>query len=123
MVVEGVVEKDSYFSDKNKTTYKMIAQRILSFDQARKEYIKYIKLSINNEIDDVALLTSKLKEMSSTGSGSPVVISYTGKEAAADIELPKEITINITDKSFKGLQALCGKAKVDLVYYARPNLH
>ena len=37
MVVEGIVERDDY-SDLIK--YKMIAERIMTFDQARYEYIK-----------------------------------------------------------------------------------
>ncbi|HIB75379.1 MAG TPA: hypothetical protein EYO56_05820, partial [Gammaproteobacteria bacterium] len=49
IVIEGVVEKDEYSSDKIKTSFKMVADKIFSFDQARKEFIKHIKLSVNAE--------------------------------------------------------------------------
>ena len=125
IVIEGVVEKDEYSSDKIKTSFKMVADKIFSFDQARKEFIKHIKLSVNAEKTDLDSLTSGLKDLSSNGlgSGSPVVISYSGDKANAEIELPKELSINLNDHSLKGLKILCGKDNVDLVYYARPYLH
>ena len=103
----------------------MVADKIFSFDQARKEFIKHIKLSVNAEKTDLNSLTSGLKDLSSNGlgSGSPVVISYSGDKANAEIELPKELSINLNDHSLKGLKILCGKDNVDLVYYARPYLH
>ena len=101
----------------------MVAERILSFDQARKEFIKFIKISVNKDFKEVDYLTSQLREMSSKGSGSPVVISYSGDKARADIELPKELTINVDDASYRSLEGICGKGKVDLVYYARPYIH
>ena len=61
--------------------------------------------------------------MSSNGSGSPVVISYSGEKARADIELPEELTVNVDDASYKSLESICGKDNVDLVYYARPHIH
>ena len=125
IVIEGVVEKDEYSSDKIKTSFKMVADKIFSFDQARKEFIKHIKLSVNAEKTDLDSLTSGLKDLSSNGlgSGSPVVILYSGDKANAEIELPKELSINLNDHSLKGLKILCGKDNVDLVYYARPYLH
>ena len=123
IVVEGVIEKDSYSGDKNNPSYKMVAERILSFDQARKEFIKFIKISVNKDFKEVDYLTSQLREMSSNGSGSPVVISYSGDKARADIELPKELTVNVDDASYRSLESICGKGNVDLVYYARPHIH
>jgi len=123
IVVEGVIEKDSYSGDRNNPSYKMVAERILSFDQARKEFIKFIKISVNKDFKEVDYLTSQLREMSSNGSGSPVVISYSGDKARADIELPKELTVNIDDVSYRSLESICGKGNVDLVYYARPHIH
>ena len=123
IVVEGVIEKDSYSGDRNNPSYKMVAERILSFDQARKEFIKFIKISVNKDFKEVDYLTSQLREMSSNGSGSPVVISYSGDKARADIELPKELTVNVDDASYRSLESICGKGNVDLVYYARPHIH
>ena len=125
IVVEGVIERDEYSSTTNQTYFKMSAEKIYSFDQARREFIRHLKLSVNSDLVDLDSLTSGIKELSSKGSetGSPIVISYTGNEANAQIELPKEISINVSDKSLKDLEILCGKENVDLVYYGRPYLH
>ena len=101
----------------------MVSERIISFDKARKEFIKFIKISVNKDFKEVDYLTSQLREMSSNGSGSPVVISYSGDKARADIELPKELTVNVDDASYRSLESICGKGNVDLVYYARPHIH
>ena len=125
IVIEGVVEKDDYSSDKKSTSFKMVAEKIYSFDQARKEFIKHIKLSVNAEKTNLDSLTSGLKELASKGlgAGSPIVISYSGDKAKAEIELPKELSINLDDHSLKDLEILCGKDNVELVYYARPYVH
>lgn len=125
IVIEGVVEKDDYSSDKKSTSFKMVAEKIYSFDQARKEFIKHIKLSVSAEKTNLDSLTSGLKELASKGlgAGSPIVISYSGDKAKAEIELPKELSINLDDNSLKDLEILCGKDNVELVYYARPYVH
>ena len=123
IVVEGIVEKDSYSNDKNNPSFKMIAERILSFDQARKEFIKFVMISVGSDFKELDSLTSQLKELSTNGSGSPVVISYSGDNAKADIKLPKELTLDVNDLSYRALESICGKGNVDLVYYARPYIH
>ena len=123
IVVEGVVEKDSYSNDKNNPSFKMIAERILSFDQARKEFIKFVTISVGSDFKELDSLTSQLKELSTNGSGSPIVISYSGNNAKADIQLPKELTVEVSDLSYRTLESICGKGNVDLVYYARPYIH
>ena len=123
IVVEGIVEKDSYSNDKNNPSFKMIAERILSFDQARKEFIKFVMISVGSDFKELDSLTSQLKELSTNGSGSPVVISYSGDNAKADIKLPKELTLDVNDLSYRTLESICGKGNVDLVYYARPYIH
>ena len=57
LVVEGIVERDNY-SDSIK--YKIIAERIMTFDQARREYIKNIKISINSDLENII---SDIKEI------------------------------------------------------------
>jgi hypothetical protein len=101
----------------------MIAERILSFDQARKEFIKFVTISVGSDFKGLDSLTSQLKELSTNGSGSPIVISYSGNNAKADIQLPKELTIEVSDLSYRTLESICGKGNVDLVYYARPYIH
>ena len=49
LVVEGMIEKDEY---SNFAKYKMIADKILTFDQARHEYVKNIKIDIENMSPD-----------------------------------------------------------------------
>jgi DNA polymerase-3 subunit alpha len=123
IVVEGVVEKDSYSNDKNNPSFKMIAERVFSFDQARKEFIKFVTISVGSDFKELDSLTSQLKELSTNGSGSPIVISYSGNNAKADIQLPKELTVEVSDLSYRTLESICGKGNVDLVYYARPYIH
>ena len=123
IVVEGIVEKDSYSNDKNNPSFKMIAERIFSFDQARKEFIKFVTISVGSDFKELDSLTSQLKELSTNGSGSPIVISYSGNNAKADIQLPKELTVEVSDLSYRTLESICGKGNVDLVYYARPYIH
>ena len=123
VVVEGLVEKDNYVYEKDNKTYKMVADRIFSFDQARNEFIRHIKLKLNDKFEDINILTSKLKEMSSPIEGLPVVISFSGKDADADIKLPKNISILLNDKSYRDLEEICGNENVDLVYHPLPYLH
>ena len=68
-------------------------------------------------------ITSELKKLSSNGSGSPIIISYQGSIASADIELPKDFSIIYDDKTQKILEELFGSGNVDLVYHARPYIH
>ena len=104
-----------------------IAQRLLmgeiGVDQARKEFIKFVTISVGSDFKEIDYLTSQLKELSTNGSGSPIVISYSGNNAKADIQLPKELTIEVSDLSYRTLESICGKGNVDLVYYARPYIH
>lgn len=122
IVIEGIVEKDSYFSNKDSTSYKILAERILTFDQARKEYLKHIKLFVSPEknIEEIIL---RLKKLSSNGNGSPVIISYKGSLASADIKLPIDFSISFDDETQIILEELFGSGNVDLVYDARPYIH
>ena len=122
IVVEGIVEKDSYSSSGNNPSYKILAERILTFDQARTEYLRHIKLNISRK-HNIEEITSELKKLSSNGSGSPIIISYQGSIASADIELPKDFSIIYDDKTQKILEELFGSGNVDLVYHARPYIH
>mgnify|MGYP001351849634 CR=1 FL=1 len=122
IVVEGVVEKDRYSSSKDETSYKIIAEKIFNFDQARNEFLKHIKLSLEPE-RDLDKITLGLKQLSSKGNGSPVIISYTGSEASADIALPKDFSVNFNDEAYLVLKKLFGSDNVELVYHARPYLH
>ena len=122
IVIEGIVEKDSYFSNSNNPSYKILAERILTFNQARSEYLRHIKLNVSTK-QNIEEITSELKKLSSNGSGSPIIISYKGSIASADIELPEDFSIIYDDATQKILEELFGSDNVDLVYHARPYIH
>ena len=122
IVIEGIVEKDSYFSNRNNPSYKILAERILTFNQARSEYLRHIKLNVSSK-QNIEEITSELKKLSSNGSGSPIIISYKGSVASADIELPEDFSIIYDDATQKILEELFGSDNVDLVYHARPYIH
>ena len=123
IVVEGIIEKDDYLSSPETTNYKMSAERILSFDQARQEYLKHIKVFIDKNNKKIKDITDTIKELPKDNNGSSVVITYSGKKAETDIQLPKDFNLAVTDESIESLRKLCGNENVRLVYHAQPYLH
>ena len=85
IVVEGVVEKDNYSSGAEKSSFKMVADRILTFDEARNEYLKHIKISLNPNLVNVEKIANGIKDLSNTAEGSTVLISFFGYKDKADI--------------------------------------
>ena len=118
VVIEGVVEKDDF----TKGSYKIVADRVLNWEQAQNEYTSHVQIILDKNKTDVEELTSSLKEMS-TSEGSPIVINYSGGIASGDIALPKDVSISLSDDSISLLRELCGNNNVQLVYHPRPNLH
>ena len=123
IVVEGVIERDDYLSSPETTKYKMSAERILSFDQARQEYLKHIKVSIDKSNEKIRDITDTIKNLPKDSNGCSVLISYSGKKAETDIQLPKDFNLVVTDETIESLRKLCGYENVDLVYHAQPYLH
>ena len=122
IVIEGEVQKDSNSRSQDKTSYKMVADKIFTFDQARKQYLKHIKLYLDPE-KNVEEIILGLKELALNGKGSPVILSYIGSKASVDIELPKDFSVNFDDDSHEILERLFGSNNVDLVYDSRPYIH
>ena len=118
IVVEGVVEKDNYSSGAEKSSFKMVADRILTFDEARNEYLKHIKISLNPNLVNVEKIANGIKDLSNNEDGSPVLISFFGDKAKADILLSKDYSLRVNDDSITSLFELCGKENVDLVYHS-----
>ena len=118
IVVEGVVEKDNYSSGAEKSSFKMVADRILTFDEARNEYLKHIKISLNPNLVNVEKIANGIKDLSNNEEGSPVLISFFGDKAKADILLSKDYSLLVNDDSITSLFELCGKENVDLVYHS-----
>ena len=118
IVIEGVVEKDNYSIGAEKPTFKMVADRILTFDEARNEYLKHIRITLDPDTANVEEIATGIKVLSNNQEGSPVLISFLGKKAKADILLSKEYSFYVDDNSMKSLFNLCGKENIDLVYHS-----
>ena len=121
--MEGIIEKVDFLSSPETTKYKMSAERILSFDQARQEYLKHIKVFIDKNNKKIKDITDTIKELPKDNNGSSVLITYSGKKAETDIQLPKDFNLAVTDESIESLRKLCGNENVRLVYHAQPYLH
>ena len=120
LVVEGMIEKDDY-SDSAK--YKMIAERILTFDQARYEYIKNIKIDIGDSPEEAQALVNSIKEIANGSEGNPILISYKGNSAKADIALPSNYSVKINDSSIKALDKRFGADNIEFVYHTQNHIN
>ena len=120
LVVEGMVEKDDY-SDSVK--HKMIAERILTFDEARREYIKNIKIDVENNHEDTQTVVKYLREIATSIEGNPVLISYKGSSAKADIALPNHFSVKLDDASVKALGKRFGAENVEFVYHTQTHIN
>ena len=120
LVVEGMIEKDDY-SDSAK--YKMIAERILTFDQARYEYIKNIKIDIGDSPEEAQALVNSIKEIANSSDGNPILISYKGNSAKADIALPSNYSVKINDSSIKALDKRFGAENIEFVYHTQNHIN
>ena len=67
----------------------MIADRILTFDQARYEYIKNIKIKLDDSNEDHENVVSNLKQIANSSEGNTVLISY--KACPLKQKLPYQI--------------------------------
>ena len=120
LVVEGMVEKDDY-SDSVK--HKMIAERILTFDEARREYIKNIKIDVENNHEDTQTVVKYLREIATSNEGNSVLISYKGSSAKADIALPNHFSVKLDDSSVKALGKRFGAENVEFVYHTQTHIN
>ncbi len=120
LVVEGIIEKDDY-SDSVK--HKMIAERILTFDEARREYIKNIKINIENNTEETNSVVNSLKEIANSSEGNTVLISYKGNSAKADIALPSNFSVKLDDSSVKALDKRFGAENVEFVYHTQTHIN
>ena len=118
IVIEGVVEKDNYSVGAEKPIFKMVADRILTFDEARNEYLKHLKISLDPATANIEEIIKGIKDLSNNQEGGSILISFLGKKAKADILLSKDYSLYVDDNSIKSLFNLCGKENVDLVYHS-----
>ncbi|GIS32577.1 MAG: hypothetical protein Ct9H90mP4_04910 [Gammaproteobacteria bacterium] len=118
MVVEGIVEKDDY----RKGSHKIIADKVLNWEQAQKEYTSHVQIVLDLKKVKVEELTNTLKELSAP-EGRPIIINYSDGQSSGDIALPKNFTMSLNDASINLLKELCGRNNVQLVYHTKPNLH
>ena len=120
LVVEGIIEKDDY-SDSMR--HKMIAEKILTFDQARYEYIKNIKIDIEDDIEQTNEIVRSLKEIATSNEGNTVLISYKGNSAKADIILPDNFSVKLDDAVIKTLDKRFGAENVEFVYHSQIHIN
>ena len=120
LIIEGVIEKDDY-SDFVK--HKMIAERIMTFDQARHEYIKNIRINLENDAKDTEVVVNSLKEIANSNEGNTVLISYKGDGAKADIALPSNFSIKLDDSSIKALGKRFGAENLEFVYHTQTHIN
>ena len=119
LVVEGMIEKDEY-SDSQR--HKMIAEKILTFDEARFEFIKNIKIDIEDTSDTKDIIES-LKEIANSNEGNSVMLSYTGNSAKADIILPSNYSVKLDDISIRALDKRFGAENVQFVYHTQSHIN
>ena len=119
LVVEGMIEKDEY-SDSQR--HKMIAEKILTFDEARFEFIKNIKIDIEDTSDTKDIVES-LKEIANSNEGNSVMLSYTGNSAKADIILPSNYSVKLDDISIRALDKRFGAENVQFVYHTQSHIN
>ena len=120
LIVEGIIEKDDY-SDSMR--HKMIAEKILTFDQARYEYIKNIKIDIEDDIEQTNKIVRSLKEIATSNEGNTVLISYKGNSAKADIILPDNFSVKLDDAVIKTLDKRFGAENVEFVYHSQIHIN
>ena len=120
LVFEGVIEKDSY---SEKQSYKMIADKILTFNQARNEYIKTIKIKLNQDMEGHSKAVTFIKEMTNSNEGNLITISYKGNDAEADILLPENYSIKLDDENLRLLVNKFGEENIELVYFSQSHVN
>ena len=119
LVVEGIVDRDEYG---DKKSFKVIADKILTFDQARREYVKNVSIQLDNKFDQDSVI-KVIKELAVSDEGNQVLISYEADEASAEIELPQDYLIDLKDENIKLLKNAFGKDNINLVYHSRSHLN
>lgn len=101
----------------------MIADRILTFDQARYEYIKNIKIKLDDSNEDPENVVSNLKQIANSSEGNTVLISYKSLSAKAEIALPNKYTIKLDDSSIRALDKRFGAENVEFVYHSQTHVN
>jgi len=119
LVIEGIVDRNEYG---DKKSFKIIADKILTFDQARREYVKKVSIQLDNQFDQDSVI-KVIKELAVSDEGNQVLISYETEEASAEIELPQDYLIDLKDENIRLLKKTFGKENVNLVYHSRSHLN
>ena len=92
----------------------------MTFNQARREYIKNIKISINSDLENII---SDIKEIANSKDGNSILISYKGNSANADISLPNEYTVELNDDSIRDLEKRFGTENIQFVYHSQNHIN
>jgi len=95
----------------------------LTFDEARREYIKNIKIDVENNHEDTQTVVKYLREIATSNEGNSVLISYKGSSAKADIALPNHFSVKLDDSSVKALGKRFGAENVEFVYHTQTHIN
>lgn len=111
IIIQGEVSIDEYTGG-----LRMSAKRVLSLEQARQNFARSLKLTIeaNGLVDGVL---DKMKAILLAHRGSmPVICHYQNDLASSEIALDKQFSIKPTDELLYLLQELFGAGKVNFSY-------
>ncbi|HET9122252.1 MAG TPA: DNA polymerase III subunit alpha, partial [Acidiferrobacteraceae bacterium] len=112
LVVRGLVNVDEYSGG-----FRMTATEIYTLDEARARFAK--RLVIELDRSDSPTLLADIKGAFRPGApGLPVVVSYQGAGAHAELALADEWRIEPTDAVLRRLGKIAGDKRVRLVYSA-----
>ena len=112
LVVKGLVNVDDYSGG-----FRMMATEIYSLDEARARFAKRLVIELNR-LDPPTVLADIKGVLRPSASGLPVVVSYQGIGAQADISLGDQWRIDPTDAILRRLSKIAGDKRVRLVYSA-----
>jgi len=111
VLVEGELSLDPF-----KQTTRIVVQKILSYDDARKQYARGLTVFFN---EHTQLLFDDCKTMIQMHSGNcPVTVSYHNKAFSVSLNLGKDWDVNPSLKCVDMLKSLLGDLRINVIYSA-----
>jgi DNA polymerase-3 subunit alpha len=103
--------------DEPSASYKLNSKQILTMEQARASFSKFIQLKITPQQmqQDFILQLQKLLQNDIPGN-CPITIEYAGQEAKAHLTLDKQWWVNPSDKLISALRNEFGREQVNIYY-------
>ncbi len=111
-LVKGKVARDDYNGG-----VRMVAEAILSLDQARLQLSKRLLIKVAQPHQVETLLNELPKIIANDAKGkTPISIAYTADQAQAELKLGEEWQVRPTQQLLEHLRELCGNESVVLEY-------